>query len=289
VDGLRLMRWSGSYLEEKGVPGRAAGRGAPPVRHVLGWAASTSTSTSIDRWRPRELARFKPLLLGTRRAQAAPVHSGPGRLPGARAGGGPAGPDPAPRDRGARRSRARSVREWGRADLDPRRGHGKRRDRPLPGTTRARSHGWSRRTSRGRRSRWPGRTRSARAPSTDRVEFRLGSLFEPVREGRALRRDRLESPLRGGGGVEGLEPEVRDWEPRDGPGRGTRDWRWRGSPELDAGWGASRAGGLLALEVGSEPGGGRGGGRSRRQPGSSVPDPPDLQAGKDGAGPAGAV
>ena len=82
------------------------------------------------------------------------------------------------------------------------------------------------------------------------VEFRAGSLYEPV--GRGERFDVIVSnpPYVASGELGGLEPEVRDWEPRRALAAGADGMRVL-APLIEGAPRHLASGGLLALEVGA--------------------------------------
>ncbi len=92
---------------------------------------------------------------------------------------------------------------------------------------------------------------NARAAGLEgRVEFREGSLFEPLREGEQFNVIVSNPPYVSESEFAGLEPEVREWEPRralvaDGDGMALLDALVQGAPSH------LEPGGILALEVGS--------------------------------------
>ena len=139
-----------------------------------------------------------------RPARAGRLHPGPQGLPADRADRGPAGADPAARDRAARRDRAGA-----RAASGPRRRHRQRRDRPRGRRRASRSHAWSRPTPPSTRVR-VAQTNTDRLGLADRVDVVLRGVDSlGIRARRASLRPAPREPSR-------MSPRAngRGWRPR---------------------------------------------------------------------------
>ena len=245
---LQLLRWSSSYLDEKGVPGSRL-----DAEHLL------ASILGMDRLqlylhfdRPvsqRELERFKPLLLA--RARRKPIQYILGRTgfrelelkTDSRA------LIPRPETELLVEAVLERVRGWdvgGLRALDVGTGSGAiALSLALEGPF-ERVVG----TDSLREALELAAENAEACTLQERVELRWGRAFDPVREGESYHVVVSNPPYVADGELEGLEPEVRDWEPREAlapGGDGLSVLR-----ELVRGAGAVlEHGGLLALEVGS--------------------------------------
>ena len=84
-----------------------------------------------------------------------------------------------------------------------------------------------------------------------KVELRLGDLFDPVASGEAFDVIVSNPPYVSEGELPGLEPEVREWEPREALVSGGEDGTAFTFALIEGAGTRLRSGGLLALEVGA--------------------------------------
>jgi release factor glutamine methyltransferase len=245
---LRLLRWSAQYLEEKGVPEPRL-----DAEHLLAHALG---STRLDLYlefdrplTPDELARFKPGL--KERARRRPLQYILGTAPfrELRLAVDERVIVPRPETEELVDAVLARVRKWGRTGLrvlDVGTGSG------AIALSLAREGPFARvlATDRSPEALEVARAnaRSADIPA-DAVEFREGDLLVPVSGGERFHVVVSNLPYVSEAEYRTLQPEVRDWEPRDalvapGAGLALLEALVAGAPDV------LEEGGLLALEVG---------------------------------------
>ncbi|TVR61965.1 MAG: peptide chain release factor N(5)-glutamine methyltransferase [Gemmatimonadales bacterium] len=245
---LRLLRWSARYLTEKGVA-----EGRLDAEHLLAHTLGLSRLELYLQFErpldPDELARFKPLLLD--RARRRPLQYVLGRAAFREI---EVQVDervliPRPETEELVGAVLARCREWGRDGLsavDVGTGSGVIALSLLVEGPFRQVVAVDRSTDAVELAR-----ENARALGlADRVEFRVGHLLDPVGEGERFHAVVANLPYVAPDELEGLEPEVRDWEPEMAlvaPDHGLSLLREvvRRSPHV------LHPGGLLALEVGA--------------------------------------
>jgi release factor glutamine methyltransferase len=244
---MRLMRWSGEYLEGKGVEG-----GRLDAEHLL---SSVLGMGRLDLYlhfdRPvaaDELARFKPLLQA--RAGRKPLQYVLGRAAFREIElvVDPRVLIPRPETEELVGAVLAQVRESGRSDLrilDVGTGSGAIALALAHEETFAQVVA----TDLSEEALVLARENAGRLGLTDRVEFRCGPLLEPVMAGEQFDVIVSNPPYVSEEDFEGLDPEVRDWEPR--MALVAKDSGLAVALALvDRSRGALSRSGLLALEVG---------------------------------------
>lgn len=245
---LRLLRWSAQYLTEKGV-----GEGRLDAEHLLAHSLGLSRLDLYLQFErplsPEELARFKPLLLDRARRRPLQYVLGRAAFREIEVKVDERALIPRPETEELVGAVLARCREWGRDGLsavDVGTGSGVIALSLL-------AEGPFRRVvavDRSAKAVELARDNALALGLAERVEFRIGHLLDPVREGERFHAVVANLPYVAPHELEGLEPEVRDWEPEMAlvaPEHGLsllRELVQRSSHVL-------HPGGLLALEVGA--------------------------------------